>query len=301
MNVSSRGSSPLTRGKLPDVNSLGPHLGLIPAHAGKTYTSQKLGIILTAHPRSRGENLAHTTRGEYFKGSSPLTRGKLAIDEILGLDAGLIPAHAGKTPLGSARSKRPMAHPRSRGENYRVFVSGRRTAGSSPLTRGKPRWALGAAHGGGLIPAHAGKTVRAASAAPTAGAHPRSRGENHTAPRGPRTPVGSSPLTRGKRFGAGVGAGAGGLIPAHAGKTLYACRPSWHARAHPRSRGENPVRSSRFRYERGSSPLTRGKPVRDERVNNGTGLIPAHAGKTHHPDRVGNERWAHPRSRGENL
>ena len=30
------GSSPLTRGKLPDVNSLGPHLGLIPAHAGKT-------------------------------------------------------------------------------------------------------------------------------------------------------------------------------------------------------------------------------------------------------------------------
>ena len=53
------------------------------------------------------------------------------------------------------------AHPRSRGENHSVVLSGGHGGGSSPLTRGK----LG--DGGvllchaGLIPAHAGKTVGA--------------------------------------------------------------------------------------------------------------------------------------------
>ena len=256
--MSSRGSSPLTRGKLPDVNSLGPHLGLIPAHAGKTYTSQKLGIILTAHPRSRGENLAHTTRGEYFKGSSPLTRGKLAIDEILGLDAGLIPAHAGKTPLGSARSKRPMAHPRSRGENYRVFVSGRRTAGSSPLTRGKPLVGRVKSADGGLIPAHAGKTRRNRPPRLTTRAHPRSRGENILQLSLISIRLGSSPLTRGKPDTKRRTCLLVGLIPAHAGKTSYSAIDFLVAQAHPRSRGENaPMKS--IKSARGAHPRSRGE------------------------------------------
>ena len=52
---------------------------------------------------------------------------------------------------------------------------------------------------------------------------------------------------------------------------------------------------------RGSSPLTRGKRQRSGWSFSVFRLIPAHAGKTQ-ADRAGRHaRWAHPRSRGENL
>ena len=111
------GSSPLTRGK--PISSLTPFTptGLIPAHAAKTACGRADRIMSRAHPRSRGENLkvsalppataAHPrSRGENaapaswscaLLGSSPLTRGKLAVEgEAVGV-GGLIPAHAGKT------------------------------------------------------------------------------------------------------------------------------------------------------------------------------------------------------------
>ena len=74
--VQEAGSSPLTRGKLPDVDSLGPHLGLIPAHAGKTACCSVAWTRRRAHPRSRGENLVRPGRRPAHAGSSPLTRGK---------------------------------------------------------------------------------------------------------------------------------------------------------------------------------------------------------------------------------
>ena len=71
---------------------------------------------------------------------------------------------------------------------------------------------------------------------------------------------GSSPLTRGKpRTGATLD-GIGGLIPAHAGKTLSFRRPDATAG--------------------GSSPLTRGKLDFHDLFSLVIGLIPAHAGKT---------------------
>ena len=92
--------------------------------------------------------------------------------------------------------------------------------GSSPLTRGKREQRLARRVLSGLIPAHAGKTVRARTPAARFRAHPRSRGENSTARRGQPPISGSSPLTRGKRLGVLPGELAVGLIPAHAGKTL---------------------------------------------------------------------------------
>ena len=50
------GSSPLTRGKPWCALSWLARLGLIPAHAGKTYEAHALAIQTGAHPRSRGEN-----------------------------------------------------------------------------------------------------------------------------------------------------------------------------------------------------------------------------------------------------
>ena len=71
-----------------------------------------------------------------------------------------------------------MAHPRSRGENHGVQSRIVNQTGSSPLTRGKLVQVTGQAVGGGLIPAHAGKTRSARGTSPPDRAHPRSRGEN---------------------------------------------------------------------------------------------------------------------------
>ena len=224
--------------------------------------------------------MAGELRLRVAKGSSPLTRGKRPSGAYRKNHPRLIPAHAGKTVFCRLRSTVSRAHPRSRGENIQGEDASHVRAGSSPLTRGKrvyrcEVWGLVR-----LIPAHAGKTQRAAPGSSRRTAHPRSRGEN------PRSgalfvlPVGSSPLTRGKRESPGLDAVKARLIPAHAGKTRVQVIPAPRLLAHPRSRGENPE-------------------VRVRRVER-RGLIPAHAGKTilvHAPAPYG---AAHPRSRGEN-
>ena len=156
---------------------------------------------------------------------------------------------------------RQPAHPRSRGENEVDSLLGVQPYGSSPLTRGKLRSAATARMSAGLIPAHAGKTLNDASSELSPAAHPRSRGENKLAPLNADLPLGSSPLTRGKRHTERQHTLRVGLIPAHAGKTPPERGRRGLQTAHPRSRGENrhpPVRSY---VCVGSSPLTRGKHV----------------------------------------
>ena len=174
------------------------------------------------------------------------------------------------------------------------------TAGSSPLTRGKPRASLVSCASPGLIPAHAGKTMRPHGTSHPRAAHPRSRGENSCALMRAIGGRGSSPLTRGKRAAAGLERGTLRLIPAHAGKTGSYQTPTLQGRAHPRSRGENIVPCFHITRDTGSSPLTRGK-LRT-RVGDPApwGLIPAHAGKTQTFPSPHSHSWAHPRSRGEN-
>ena len=216
--------------------------GLIPAHTGKTASSKSHRPRTRAHPHSCGENVTLLPQQSAQPGSSPLTRGKL-IDPLIALAVGgLIPAHAGKTSPFRLRVVAVGAHPRSRGENYRDGNDLQLPEGSSPLTRGK-RFLVNledVLHG--LIPAHAGKTQPRGWLPRRARAHPRSRGENASAPSRRLYGVGSSPLTRGKPGRSCPSTRAAGLIPAHAGKTV----PGWlnrgARRAHPRSRGENPFR-----------------------------------------------------------
>ena len=70
-------------------------------------------------------------------GSSPLTRGKPSPMRRSATRPWLIPAHAGKTRSRSATPWGSPAHPRSRGENFRMASAARLFGGSSPLTRGK--------------------------------------------------------------------------------------------------------------------------------------------------------------------
>ena len=214
------GSSPLTRGKLPDRDAPICQLGLIPAHAGKTIPLVCPDQAVWAHPRSRGENGEKTGVHDYWSGSSPLTRGKHPGLRTGSGSRGLIPAHAGKTE-GRGNENVPLgAHPRSRGENGGDRGARDRAAGSSPLTRGKPDSTHDARNRGRLIPAHAGKTRKVCPGTSGTRAHPRSRGENRRSKSTGSPLTGSSPLTRGKRPREGGHERAARLIPAHAGKTL---------------------------------------------------------------------------------
>ena len=215
--------------------------------------------LARAHPRSRGENVAVSVPTGGREGSSPLTRGKQAGTRNGHGSRGLIPAHAGKTLPPGRVSVRTPAHPRSRGENKYARGGWLPSAGSSPLTRGKHILIPHILGVRGLIPAHAGKTRPLFRQAPTPRAHPRSRGENGEAQVQNRLVEGSSPLTRGKHLSEGGRAGRVGLIPAHAGKTPPPTAWKATTRAHPRSRGENPVQQGALGLAAGSSPLTRGK------------------------------------------
>ena len=217
--VGSAGSSPLTRGKLDNLDRQILADGLIPAHAGKTVPGDRCFDCHRAHPRSRGENNAGNSGQRHSQGSSPLTRGKLCLRRCDCKNDGLIPAHAGKTRAKCNSSNPARAHPRSRGENRSTIMARNRNDGSSPLTRGKPPHPRTMDRSGRLIPAHAGKTVDRSDEYSANGAHPRSRGENVQNSAMPAPSEGSSPLTRGKPVRDARDYALAGLIPAHAGKT----------------------------------------------------------------------------------
>ena len=175
------------------------------------------------------------------KGSSPLTRGKHCEEVPDRLGAGIIPAHAGKTPPTKNSDNPSWDHPRSRGENGVKSVSLSLRLGSSPLTRGKLPQAIILATRTGIIPAHAGKTSRISSMSSSMRDHPRSRGENPLLCARLEPASGSSPLTRGKRPDRLQRREKRGIIPAHAGKTRFTRRDRGGAWDHPRSRGENAI------------------------------------------------------------
>ena len=274
------GSSPLTRGKPAHEKHLIAPGGLIPAHAGKTQRIVAPGSREPAHPRSRGENMSVKVSSWVWGGSSPLTRGKRASATAARDRAGLIPAHAGKTPRPLFRGLVSPAHPRSRGENVSDDGTQSRARGSSPLTRGKPVGVIKIVKRVRLIPAHAGKTQTELGEPTDSTAHPRSRGENHEPVGSSARDEGSSPLTRGKPGSVDASGAVLGLIPAHAGKTSRSTTSGGCATAHPRSRGENSSEAGDEKGATGSSPLTRGKLRLVSTWPEKAGLIPAHAGKT---------------------
>ena len=196
--MGNRGSSPLTRGKRPPPRCRLRNDRLIPAHAGKTPLRRRRQGPGAAHPRSRGENNIEAIADQAYIGSSPLTRGKRHHAHEVRQRGRLIPAHAGKTQEFNQAILDLGAHPRSRGENWKLTWRQPPRRGSSPLTRGEQCCRYGDRYPSRLIPAHAGKTLVADTAQVAGTAHPRSRGENSIDQLAGKTNEGSSPLTRGK-------------------------------------------------------------------------------------------------------
>ena len=95
--VAEKGSSPRMRGKQSRRGPRNRIRGLIPAHAGKTFSLLGTSPRLRAHPRACGENFEATRREVAEKGSSPRMRGKQMVRGYKYSKVRLIPAHAGKT------------------------------------------------------------------------------------------------------------------------------------------------------------------------------------------------------------
>ena len=91
------GSSPRMRGSLGAISDGGLDFGIIPAHAGLTYSRYWRRSRAWDHPRACGAHSLSNTNVSFFMGSSPRMRGSRAVDRARAAIAGIIPAHAGLT------------------------------------------------------------------------------------------------------------------------------------------------------------------------------------------------------------
>ncbi len=119
-----------------------------------------VGDLVADHPRSRGEHVSGDGFGFQSEGSSPLTRGALSFVKHVDGIFGIIPAHAGSTIVSRWCRVPSRDHPRSRGEHEVLITHTGGVVGSSPLTRGAPHYPFYTRFEWGIIPAHAGSTVR---------------------------------------------------------------------------------------------------------------------------------------------
>ena len=152
------GSSPHSRGTL-FLQIRGAVVpGIIPAFAGNTLLQTFLQPLPRDHPRIRGGTPSPS--GSVFRSMR------------------IIPAFAGNTCIFTETITGQRDHPRIRGEHRWEFQFHYRISGSSPHPRGTlfddqtDRVYIG------IIPASAGNTPAAASAAVRTEDHPRIRGEH---------------------------------------------------------------------------------------------------------------------------
>ena len=139
-------------------------------------------------------------------GSPPRMRGKRVCAGIRCRASGITPAHAGKTPF-----------------SYLTLIAETR-----------------------ITPAHAGKTETCFSPSLLARDHPRACGENHLVTNQKQPKLGSPPRMRGKPGISLKATIAGGITPAHAGKTWGSGLIRFIAWDHPRACGENYKGRHRF-------------------------------------------------------
>ena len=172
------GTSPRTRGKRPRSSRHCSGTGNIPAHAGKTAAAFLNPSPAAEHPRARGENAGVQLENLLIPGTSPRTRGKLALLQKLVQHIRNIPAHAGKTVGLTIWRSMNQEHPRARGENSSQVDHRNDPKGTSPRTRGKQGVDWRQSHTEGNIPAHAGKTPAVYPTEIASMEHPRARGEN---------------------------------------------------------------------------------------------------------------------------
>ena len=200
--LSSRGSSPHTRGAPGGVGGRRRRWRIIPAYARITHDSKTSHRAFWDHPRIRGEHVIVEFAACFHSGSSPHTRG----------------APPGKRSPAPTRRD----HPRIRGEHEEAMTLEDVMEGSSPHTRGAHAIFPVARSRPGIIPAYAGSTAPGAAASAGRRDHPRIRGEHSIVYATEQSVEGSSPHTRGARQPSTTCHSRRRIIPAYAGSTMPA-------------------------------------------------------------------------------
>ncbi len=109
------GSSPRMRGSLVSIGDACVDVGIIPAHAGLTYTVRHCSIRCRDHPRACGAHGRLASLPPSRRGSSPRMRGSPSMLPALPAAAGIIPAHAGLTETAICPARLTRDHPRACG------------------------------------------------------------------------------------------------------------------------------------------------------------------------------------------
>ena len=153
--------------------------------------------------------------------------------------------------------------------------------------------------GGRFIPASAGNTCAAPSAAAPPAVHPRERGEHKTIFFRIFAIIGSSPRARGTRRSMRSIRSWRRFIPASAGNTTPPRARVRRPPVHPRERGEHYGSKDTLNAGNGSSPRARGTRSTMHRPLAIARFIPASAGNTCSRARSSIGTSVHPRERGE--
>ena len=152
-------------------------------------------------------------------------------------DLGIIPAHAGLTCRQAPLHCRRGDHPRACGAHCDAWRKMATSTGSSPRMRGSQQTVGIEKHGTGIIPAHAGLTLKRRQIITAVRDHPRACGAHIHRPQTRAVTGGSSPRMRGSQSLSLKRAANPGIIPAHAGLTHTLPVIISSSRDHPRACG----------------------------------------------------------------
>ena len=227
-----------------------------------------------------GEHFIISARGLGKTGSSPHVRGALSQLQCPCRWLGIIPACAGSTCPSRPSAATAGDHPRMCGEHRICCQSCKISTGSSPHVRGALVQDFLQGLSTGIIPACAGSTVSWRIRRPPCRDHPRMCGEHGRLATMPCRSPGSSPHVRGAQRLERQSCSLSGIIPACAGSTPTATRPSREPRDHPRMCGEHFTTTGSPYCSSGSSPHVRGARRRQQDHPGSQGIIPACAGST---------------------
>ena len=182
-------------------------------------------------------------------------------DQLTGsaqITLGIIPAHAGNRCISCWINDLGWDHPRTCGEQLARDCGLISLAGSSPHMRGTGSPIHLAWHSSRIIPAHAGNSGLNRGGGSAWGDHPRTCGEQSVSPASIGGGGGSSPHMRGTGREIEAVGNKKGIIPAHAGNSAGWCIWIPILGDHPRTCGEQSVRTSNVLSASGSSPHMRG-------------------------------------------
>ena len=134
--------------------------GIIPAHAGLTAAARRQDNTVWDHPRACGAHERKALADKIEPGSSPRMRGSPPSWTSRRPGSGIIPAHAGLTVSLAATGVPNRDHPRACGAHQILGKQYRMSLGSSPRMRGSQVSMLAKMPTSGIIPAHAGLTLK---------------------------------------------------------------------------------------------------------------------------------------------